>query len=240
MSIETGGACAKPIAELCARKEGHLGECQCPHLALAEELRAGFEALAMEVRRHKDFHLQKAFRVAQRLLQKTAITPADFERELAERRARQERKRAEQEVHPFDQAKLLVNLKAALPDLEKLLAEVSSHWGYEDPVYRFYHQSFKVYRLQDTTRSIVDALQAIAPGRELNDDFLRIVRSGTGRAFQESDNARWPEVTRPMVEAFFHARHFLEMAVRYGHELEGPVQMLPSGWASVLYLYDLR
>jgi hypothetical protein len=46
---------------------------------------------------------------------------------------------------------LLGALKAALPELEKLDDECSSQWGYEDPVYRFYHQSFKVYDLQHTT-----------------------------------------------------------------------------------------
>jgi len=55
----------------------------------------------------------------------------------------------------------LSNLKSALPELEKLLDECSDHWGYEDPLYRFYHQSFKVYALgQTTTGSIrVDGWQ---------------------------------------------------------------------------------
>jgi hypothetical protein len=44
----------------------------------------------------------------------------------------------------------------------------------------------------------------------------------------------------PILEAFFHARYFLEMACRYGRELEHPPNLLPSGWASVLYLYALR
>jgi hypothetical protein len=38
-----------------------------------------------------------------------------------------------------------------------------------------------------------------------------------------------------MVEAFFHARFFLEMAVRYAH-LEQPPNPLPSGYAGLLYL----
>ena len=42
---------------------------------------------------------------------------------------------------------LVANLKSALPELEQLLAKCSDHWGYEDPIYRFYHQSFKVYPL---------------------------------------------------------------------------------------------
>jgi hypothetical protein len=31
-------------------------------------------------------------------------------------------------------------------------------WGYEDPIYRFYHHSFKVYALQEQTSRIVAAL----------------------------------------------------------------------------------
>lgn len=53
-------------------------------------------------------------------------------------------------------------------------------------------------------------------------------------------NRKWLEVTRPMVEAFFHARFMVEMAVRYGRELEEPPTLLPSGWAALLYLYKIR
>lgn len=135
---------------------------------------------------------------------------------------------------------LLNNLKSALPGLEKLLADCSGHWQYEDPVYRFYHQSMKVYLLQDCTKRIVAALQELAPERKLNDYFLTIVREGTGKKFKPSDNRRWTQATRPIVEAFFHARFFLEMAVRYGKQLDDPPQLLPSGWAALLYLYVLR
>ena len=31
-------------------------------------------------------------------------------------------------------------------------------------------------------------------------------------------NQRWTEATRPIVEAFFHARYFLEMVCKYGAE----------------------
>ncbi len=39
-------------------------------------------------------------------------------------------------------------------------------------------------------------------------------------------------------EAFFHARYFLEMACRYANPPEGHV--LPSGWAGLLSLFELR
>ena len=69
---------------------------------------------------------------------------------------------------------------------------------------------------------------------------MRIVAEGTGKDFKLDDNGRWLEATRPIVEAFFHAKYLLEMAVKYGKKLAAPPNRLPSGWASVLYLYDLR
>jgi len=135
---------------------------------------------------------------------------------------------------------LFDNLKNNLPNLEKLLEECNSHWGYEDPIYRFYHHSFKVYHLQKTTKQIVEALQSLFPKRSLNEWFATIIDDGTGKEFKIEDNDRWLEVTRPILEAFFHARYFLEMAIKYGHELEYPPTMVPSGWASFLYLYNLR
>ncbi len=135
---------------------------------------------------------------------------------------------------------LLASIKAALPALKKLLAECNGHWCYEDGVYRFYHGSFKVYHLQQSTEEIVAALRALAPERPLNETFLQIVADGTGKIWEQSHNQQWEEITRPILEAFFHARYFLEMVVRYGKELKAPPAMMPSGWAAVLYLYGLR
>ena len=134
---------------------------------------------------------------------------------------------------------LLRSLRRERRELEKLLQGCSDHWGYEDPVYRFYHQSFKVYGLQRQTQSTVDRLQALAPDRPFNPWFVQIIQEGTGKEFKPEDNARWTEVTRPILEAFFHARFFLEMAVRYA-DLEAPPRSLPSGYAALLYLFGLR
>ena len=135
---------------------------------------------------------------------------------------------------------LLEKLKAELPSLETLLRACSDMWGYEDPVYRFYHQSFKVFFLQETTERIVEHLQALAPGRKLNPWFMEIIAAGTGHRFTVADNRRWLEVTRPLLEAFFHARYFLEMGVKYGRDLAEPPSLLLSGWGAFLYLYGLR
>ena len=134
---------------------------------------------------------------------------------------------------------LLVNLRAQRDDLRALLDGTSNHWGYEDPVYRFYHQSFKVFALQETTSAIVQRLRALAPDCPLNSWFVAIVADGTGHVFSTADNAHWLTVSRPVVEAFFHARFFLEMAVRYS-EIDAPPSPLPSGYAALLYLYQLR
>jgi hypothetical protein len=133
---------------------------------------------------------------------------------------------------------LLRRIKDALPALEPLLAEIES--DHEDLFYRFYHQSFKVYRLQSVTQTIVEALQRLAPDRALNPSLLEILGQGTGKVFESEHNRRWNETTRPMLEAFAHARYFLEMVVRYGRTLDEPPMLLPSGWAAVLYLYGLR
>lgn len=135
---------------------------------------------------------------------------------------------------------LFGNIKASLAELEKLLEKNSGMWGYQDPLYRFYHQSYKVYNVQQATLEIVEKLKSLVPGREMNEWFMQIVREGTGMVFTDEDNENWLSVTRPIVEAFFHARFFLEMVVKYGKEMEYPPHALPSGWAAVLYLYNLR
>lgn len=135
--------------------------------------------------------------------------------------------------------RLFTNLVNRLPTLEELL-KISQEHGYEDRVYRFYHQSLKVFDLQTLTEDIVVQLKGLAPGVPLNTSFTKIIAEGTGKTFKLEDNENWIAVTRPILEAFFHARYFLEMAVKYGKELERPPCCMPSGWAAFLYLYNLR
>lgn len=137
------------------------------------------------------------------------------------------------------EALLLANLRDRAADLDVLLESCSDHWGYEDPVYRFYHQSFKVYGLQERTREIVRVLAELAPDRPLHRWFLEVVDAGAGKEFDPRHNADWTRVTRPVLEAFFHARYFLEMAARYAY-LREPPNPLPSGYAALLELYGLR
>ena len=137
---------------------------------------------------------------------------------------------------------LLSNIKANLSALEMLLEEVSSHWVYEDSIYRFYYQSFKVYGLQHITMKIVNTLRNLVPeGRLLCKEFEEIIKEGaSGKEFEHEHNEKWTHHTRPFIEAFFHAKFFLEIVVKYGKEMEEPPEMLPSGWAAILCLYNLR
>jgi hypothetical protein len=136
---------------------------------------------------------------------------------------------------------LLANIQRALPGLAELLADCSADGNAVDLFYRFYHQSFKLYRLQDLTNRIVGRFRDLAPdGCALNEWFSQIVAEGTGKTFAIEHNRRWPQETRPILEAFFHARMFLELMVAAGRDLRGAPRYLPSGWAAVLYLYNLR
>lgn len=135
---------------------------------------------------------------------------------------------------------LLDRIKSQLPELTRYVEHVNK---LEDPVYRFYHQSFKVYGLQEVTERMVAALADLAPeGMAItNKYFLKIIKDGTGKKWDLSHNGRaWMKHTRPIVEAFFHAKYMLNMAVKYGHELETAPVGVPSGWAALLYLYGCR
>lgn len=145
-----------------------------------------------------------------------------------------------QEERANAERRLLAAIKERLAELRELLDQANGHWGAEDGFYRFYHQSFKVYFLQSLTERIVAALANLLPDRSLNDWFQSIVSDGTGKEFVPEHNKRWLQETRPILEAFFHARIMLDFVVRYGEELDEPPQLLPSGWAAVLCLFGLR
>jgi hypothetical protein len=139
------------------------------------------------------------------------------------------------------QGQLLRNIKRKLPELKKLLKKVNDHWQQEDYVYRFYHSSFKVYSVQDLIEEIVSTLKSLAPKDTVFDGYFgEIYREGTGKKFSSKHNRNWTRHTRPMIECLFHAKYFLEMAIKYGSTLKKSPVPYPSGWALVLYFYGLR
>jgi hypothetical protein len=136
---------------------------------------------------------------------------------------------------------LLRKIKRNLPKLKKLLKKVNKAYGYGDIVYRFYHQSFKVFNVQAYTLEIVDALKKCAPeGTVFNSYFQQIFIEGTGKKFKMQYNEKWTKHTRALLEAFFHAKFFLEAAVKNGSTLKRTPRTLPSSWAALLYFYNMR
>jgi hypothetical protein len=133
---------------------------------------------------------------------------------------------------------LLENLHRHAPELRELLEGVER--CYEDRIYRYYHQSFKVFDLQSATRKLADALAGIAPeGRPFCAFFREMLQQGTGHEFSPADNQHWLERAAPIVEAFLHARYFVEMAIKHAGLAEPP-QPMPCGWAALLCLDGLR
>lgn len=137
-------------------------------------------------------------------------------------------------------AELLDIIKVKLLELDRLHAAFQGM--YEDGVYRFYHHSFKVYQLQDFTLKAIEAFREIgkATDNELCAWLMQIVDAGTGKEWESDHNRNWLLHTRPMVEAFLHAKYFLEMMINCGRELDSAPTVLPSGWAAILELYNQR
>lgn len=154
--------------------------------------------------------------------------------------------------------RLLQNIKQNLPALEELLNEINDGWVEEDLTYRLYHQSFKAYYIQDYTVKIAEELSKISPHDDFNNPsdnkesknndynnhfcafFIDILQKGTSKQFDLSHNKRWLEEVLPLFTAYYQAKYFLEMSVKYGKELDSSPLPLPSGWAALLELYKIR
>jgi len=137
---------------------------------------------------------------------------------------------------------LLKNIKEALPEMKKLLEEINSSWVLPDLFYRYYHNSFKVYYIQDYTLKIVDFLKKLAPEgcENLNNNFIEILNAGINKKFHIKHNDKWDKHTLPMLQAFFHAKTFLEMGINSAENMKSAESTLPPSWAAFVYLYGLR
>lgn len=135
---------------------------------------------------------------------------------------------------------LLNNIKERKNDIESLLSNLSR--AEPDFVYRFYHQSFKVFYTIELIKLAYDLFKQLSPNSALlNSWFSDIVEQAIEKKFDDAKtNQYWLAETRPILEAFWHSKYFLEQMIASANELESAPEMLPSGWAAVLYLYDLR
>lgn len=115
----------------------------------------------------------------------------------------------------------------------------SAFGGLEDIVYRFYHQSFKAYRAQEWTEETVDCFRKLLPV-EFNSYFKEIVKQGTSKPFKLEYNRKWVEETKPIIDAYLHVRHMLDLMIKYGIEGTEDLRKGDPGWYTVLYLYQIR
>lgn len=135
--------------------------------------------------------------------------------------------------------RLLESIKSHQIKIESLLNDFRK----EEPdlVYRFYHQSYKVFIMNRLTERANDLFEDIgSKSFPLNAWYLEITNSALEREFGDETNSKWLEETMPVVQAFWHAKYFLEQMMQAANELEGAPQILPSGWAAILCLYNLR
>jgi len=142
---------------------------------------------------------------------------------------------------PASHRELLDNLHRRKDDIAKLLSHVNDPWVCDDLVYRFWHHSFKAYALQEISASIAAELKNLAPqGTSLHPWFTEILAAGTGEVFALEHNKDWLRNVGPIVAAFFHTRHLLQLAHDCATSLHEPPSLLPSNWATLLELYQIR
>ena len=142
--------------------------------------------------------------------------------------------------------KIIANIHENKEEFEEIQKLIDSQFkGIEDMFYRYYHHSYKVYDLQSITKRMIKLFQNIGECSfyELDDLFREIIAQGIEKEFKQSANMRWSYETRPILEAFFHAQHIMNMMIKYGlpknPEEEQP-GLIAQGWGTVLHLYNIR
>jgi hypothetical protein len=135
---------------------------------------------------------------------------------------------------------LLDQLNQQIDEIEALVKAFESIE--EDGVYRYYHQSTKVYSLQEAVKRARRLFEELAPdGTQLNSWFTTICDDACEHKFTPArSNQQWYQETRPILEGFWHCLYFLRQLARYRREVDQPPQIMPYGWAAVLYLYGIR
>lgn len=117
------------------------------------------------------------------------------------------------DIHEYHDA-IISEVMARADALHDLLNDMDG--AYIRGLYKFYSQSFKAYHLQDFTLQAHNLFKSIAgtASLQLHEGFEQIIAEGTGSTFDMSHNADWLTHTRPIVEAFLHAKYMVEMMVR--------------------------
>lgn len=138
--------------------------------------------------------------------------------------------------------KLIERLKERETEIRQLQQQVENWHASPDGIYRFYHHSYKVFSLNHYTEQIVSFFTELMDieRKDLHPWFVEICEEGLGRSFTQEANSNWLNETRPVMEAFFHAKHLLDMMIVYGLDKDAKEREGFGGWFSVLYLYQIR
>jgi len=146
-------------------------------------------------------------------------------------------------INTIDEEIFVKNLIDQADKSRELLNKVNGVWQGEDGIYRFYHRSFKVFYLKKVTVSIVTHLRSLSD-RDLNPIFTEIISHGDSKSFNNDTNSNWVENTKPVVDAFLHAKSMLELVVKYGESLKETgaeiPSFIPTGYGTLLHLYGMR
>ena len=109
------------------------------------------------------------------------------------------------------------------PGWRHLSEQANSHWGYEDPVYRFYQESMKLSIQFRPRRRDRECPPGFAPHLPLDSWFYRIVEMERRTVFTWEVNERWSEA---YLGRFSKRSSTLDTSWRlifkYGKELEEP------------------
>lgn len=134
---------------------------------------------------------------------------------------------------------LLANIKSEKDTIDKLVSSFEK--SEPEFIYRFYHQSFKVFGYKEIIRYTVQFFEELAAeSSSLNAWYRGIVDLGLDKDFSDSTNDNWLIETQPLLEAFWHTKFFVTQMKSSAASLETAPEILPYDWAAVLYLYGLR
>lgn len=137
-------------------------------------------------------------------------------------------------------ANFLPLIRKQLPDLVGLSDE-SSGPAFQDMIYRYYHGSFQVWKLQPWVGRCVLAFGAVFPGIPINGLYCEIVHSGLREILHSSFNRTWSQHARQVVDAALHTQLVLGAVVRIAKSTDQQVpQALSPDWGIALSLWNLR
>ena len=94
--------------------------------------------------------------------------------------------------------RLLANIK----DQVERIRSVYDHFEREEPdlVYRYYHQSYKVFIMAALIENADKLFKELAPeGVVVSDTYSEIAAGGIGKKFHDETNANWQTETLPMM-----------------------------------------